>query len=110
MIKKDGKKIIKLTILFLLSFLSIFFILSSMFYKKVYFILSKTSLYDTVSLKEIEHEHHDDDEEKELVYFEDEFKNQPYANPLPSSVNLIQLSLSLIILAFVINRLKKTEK
>ncbi|MFN3478699.1 MAG: hypothetical protein ACK4ZM_04990 [bacterium] len=81
-----------------------------MFYKKVYFILSKTSLYDTVSLKETGFEDHDHDDEKGLVYFEDEFKNQPYANPLPSSVALIQLSLSLTILAFVINRLKKTEK
>lgn len=99
------KEIINMVILFLLGFFLIFLVFTPVFHKNVYLVLSKTSLYNTFSLMEEKHE--DEEEEKELVYFEDEFKNQPYANPLPSSIELIQLSLTFAILSFILNKLKQ---
>lgn len=106
-LKIFNKKNIKLLISFLVGLGLISLIISPFVGKKIYFLLSKTSLYNTVSLKFTEEEHHEHTHEEEFVFFEDEFKSQPYANPLPSSVEIIQLSLSFFILAFLINQLKK---
>lgn len=98
-------KILKLW-LAILGILLIVFVFSPIFSKKIYLILSKTSLYNTTSYSVI-HEH--DDEEKELAYFENEFNLQPYVNPMESSIQLIQLSISLLILSLFINNLKHNK-
>ncbi|MCX7759302.1 MAG: hypothetical protein N2169_06830 [bacterium] len=76
--------------------------------QKIYLLLSKISLYNTVSLKHVDHEH--GEEEKELVYFENEFVNQPYANPMDSSIELIQLSLSLTVLFLLVVQFRRMSR
>ncbi|MEN3014818.1 MAG: hypothetical protein ABDH21_01985 [bacterium] len=100
-------KIIKIAFLI---FLIVFSLYNAWFSKQIYSILSKTSLYDTTLMyyqKISQHDVHDEEEARELVYFENEFVFQPYVNPLPSSIELVKLSLSLIILSLVIFVVRK---
>ncbi len=103
---KIKNKTVKDILFLIIGIACLILIFSSFSYKKIYNILSKTSLYNSVNLVYTEHEHHHDEEEA-LAYFETEFNLQPYAKPLPSSVNLIQLSACFIILSFLINKYRK---
>ncbi len=100
-------KILKLFFVIILLGLIIF---SSFTKNKIYFLLSKTSLYDTISLSTLEHGHDEDNEEEgQMAYFESEFNLQPYANPLPSSVELIQLSTFFFIFSLVLNNMGRRK-
>lgn len=103
---KIKNKIVKNIFYLIIVITCLILIFSSFSYKKIYSILSKTSLYNSVNLVYTEHEHHHDDEEA-LTYFETEFNRQPYANPLDSSVKLIQLSTCFIILSLLINKYRQ---
>ncbi|MCS7243458.1 MAG: hypothetical protein RMJ36_01820 [Candidatus Calescibacterium sp.] len=100
----------KVTIIFwvILSLFLIALFISPFSAQKIYLLLSRTSLYNTIDLK---YKHtHETDEAKELVYFENEFVNQPYANPMDSSIELIQLSLSLTVLSLLVIQFRKVSR
>ncbi|MCS7164719.1 MAG: hypothetical protein RMJ51_00315 [Candidatus Calescibacterium sp.] len=97
------KNVIKKIIITIICFTGVFLFISPFFSKNIYVLLSKTSLYNSYSLQFIQNE----DEEKEFVYFENEFVSQPYTSPMESSIELIQLSLSFLVLSFLLNTLRK---
>lgn len=103
---KRKNKTLKNILYLIISIACLVLILSSFASKKIYYILSKTSLYNSVDLVYMENEHHHDEGEA-LTYFETEFNLQPYASPLPSSVELIQLSACFIILSILINKYRQ---
>lgn len=100
------KNVIKKIIITIICCTSVFLFISPFFSKNIYVLLSKTSLYNSYSLQFIQNDHHED-EEKEFVYFENEFVSQPYTSPMESSIELIQLSLSFLVLSFLLNTLRK---
>lgn len=83
-------------------------IISLILYFIIPWFLAKTGVYQFQQQNFVSYthnEHHHDEDEGSIAYFESEFEQQPYRLPYDSSLKMLKLSLLFIIISFIIREL-----
>ncbi|MGC8733915.1 MAG: hypothetical protein ACP5RD_02590 [bacterium] len=80
-------------------------LISLILYLNVGNILKKTGIYEFQYKNFVSYssnEHHHDEDEGSMAYFESEFEQQPYRLPYDSSLKMLKLSILLIFISFIL--------